>query len=380
MGVVWASACGSLAGEACGSLAAGHCDTLKEVRRKNKQLRVQLKNSPWPDLKCFSANRQTNSLPLQAKSRGLPRLPSKARMAYLAGFFDGDGCVTCEACLSGCYLQVVQSHDQAEVLMLFYETFGGSITLHGRGLGLRKPALLWRAYGQSARNAARLLAPQSITKRDELLLAAEWPEAKSEREECKAELRKLKECDSAVAGPCSWEYCSGFFDAEGCIAQTCAGASLVLRIAQKHPRVLMCLREFLAQSLGTDATLAKSRESLHDLWVCGLTSCKAILQHLLPAGLLCKAEQAKLVLGLTTETAAPVHAELGHLTGNQKLVKRLDAAGRERAKKISSARGRVNRLKEQGQPAEASLPGLCYSSRSTSSSMPFMRISSCLST
>ena len=89
--VVWASACGSLAGEACGSLAAGHCDTLKEVRRKNKQLRVQLKNSPWPDLKCFSANRQTNSLPLQAKSRGLPRLPSKARMAYLAGFFDGDG-------------------------------------------------------------------------------------------------------------------------------------------------------------------------------------------------------------------------------------------------------------------------------------------------
>ena len=151
--------------------------------------------------------------------------------------------------MSGCHLQVPQSFDQAEVLMLFYETFGGSITRAGSGLGLCKPAPRWTVCGQSARNAAELLAPRSITKRKQLFLAAQWPDARSRREDCKAELRALKEYDSAVAGLCSWEYCAGFFDAEGHIRQQRGGASLELQIKQKHPRVLECLREFLSPKL-----------------------------------------------------------------------------------------------------------------------------------
>ena len=181
-------------------------DTLKEVRRKNEQLRVQLNKTPWPDLKFFISNGRSYSLPLRAESRHLSQPPSEPMLAYLSGFFDGDGCVSCMLNLSGCLLSISQSFDQAEVLMLFYETFGGSITRQGSGMGLRKPCLQWTACGQSARNAAQLLMPHSITKRKQLLLAAQWPEAKSEREECKAELRALKKCDSAVARPCSWEY------------------------------------------------------------------------------------------------------------------------------------------------------------------------------
>ena len=60
----------------------------------------------------------------------MKRLASEPVLAYLAGFFDGDGCVACASGLSGCYLSTAQSFDQAEVLMLFYETFGGSIVLH----------------------------------------------------------------------------------------------------------------------------------------------------------------------------------------------------------------------------------------------------------
>ena len=239
-------------------LRAEASDTLKEVQAKNKQLCVKLGKSPWPELRLFSSRGQSYRLPLRAESRDLKRLPSEPVLAYLAGFFDGDGCVSCYADLSGCCLRVGQSFDQAEVLMLFYETFGGSITLQNRGLGLRKPALLWRACGQSARNAARLLAPHSITKPQQLLLAVEWPEAKVSREECKTELCALKKYDSAVARPCSWEYCAGFFDAEGHIHQHHGGASLSLEIQQKHPRVLMCLRELLARSFGKDATLAKA--------------------------------------------------------------------------------------------------------------------------
>ena len=89
------------------------------------------------------------------------------------------------------------------------------------------------------------------------------------------------------------------------------------------------------------------------LWVCGLTCCQQILQHFLAAGLVCKAEQAKLVLFLTPETAAQVHTELGHLTGNQMFGKRLDAAGQERARNIKRARQQAARLRKDGQLAEA---------------------------
>ena len=342
-------------------LFAEGSDTLEEVRRKNEQLRVQLSKTPWPDLKFFSSNGRSYSLPLRAESRDLKRLPSEPVLEYLAGFFDGDGCVSCQSKLSGCSLSIGQSFDQAAVLMLFYKTFGGSITRLGNGLGLRKPCLQWVACGQSARKAAQFLVPHSITKQKQLLLAAQWPETKSAREDCKAELRALKDHDADVTGPCSWEYIAGFFDAEGCIQLQHGRASLVLAIKQKHPRVLKCLREFLVQSFGKDATLAKPAGSAHVLWVCGLTSCKQILQHLLVAGLLRKAEQAELVLGLTAETAAPVHTELGHLTGNQKFGKRLDAAGLARAKKIRVTQQQAARLERRGhvEQAQAKLVEVC---------------------
>ena len=337
----------------CSFCGAGAFDALKEVQMQTKQLRVQLSKSPWPILKLFSSSGRSYSLPLRAESRELKCLPCKPVLAYLAGFFDGDGCVTCESSLSGCYLSIAQSFDQAEVLMLFHEAFGGSITRARSGMGLWKPLLQWVAYGQSARNAAQLLAAQSITKQKQLLLAAQWPETKSARQDCKTELRALKKCDSAVAGQCSWEYCAGFFDAEGYIQQQKGGASLSLHIKQKHPRVLECLRVFLARSLGKDATMTKSGGSAHALSVYGLTSCKQVLQHLLAAGLLRKAEQAELVLGLTAETAAQVHAELGHLSGNQAFGRRLDTAGLARARKISATRGQAARFRNGGQLAEA---------------------------
>ena len=328
-------------------------DTLKEAQRKNEQLRVQLSKSPWPELRLFSSRGQSYTLPLRAQSRDSSHLASEAGLAYWSGFFDGDGCVTCEPKLSGCSLAIAQSFSQAEVLMLFYETFGGSVRLQRGGRGLCKPCLRWTAYGQSARNAAELLVPHSITKRMQLLLAAEWPAAKSRREECKAELRALKEYDSAVASPCSWEYFAGFFDAEGYIQQMRGGASLELQIAQKHPRVLKCLREFVARGLGIDATLRKMKRGLYALEIGGLLKSKQILQHLLHAGLLCKAKQAELAVGLTPGNAEQVSSELAQLTGNQTFGKKLDEAGRERAKKIKSALAEAARLRRQGQCAEA---------------------------
>ena len=230
--------------------------------------------------------------------------------------------------------------------MLFREAFGGSITQATRGMGLRKPTLQWKVCGDSARRAARLLAPHSITKQEQLLLAARWPKTKSRREDCKAELRKLKKYDSAVAGPCSWSYFAGFFDAEGYIKQGRGGASLRLEINQRHPRVLGSLRDFSATKSGIDATVGNFT-GCSRITVSGLSNCKQILQHLVDAGLRCKAKQAHLALSLTPEKAGEVSAELASLTGNQQFGKRLDAAGQERARKISALRSQADRLRSR---------------------------------
>ena len=240
------------------TLSANPCDALQEVQRKNQDLRKYKKKLPWPKLKCFAANGVIYSLPLRADSKEPSQRPAEASLAYLAGFFDGDGCVCCRPCLSGASLKVGQSFDQAEVLLLCQQTFGGSISQESRGIGLRKPSLQWQAYGQSARAADSLLAPHSLTKQKQLLLAAEWPDARSRREECKAELRALKECDTAVAGACSWRYFAGFFDAEGCISQLQAGVSLRLIIVQKHPQV-WCLS---VSKLGHRCNPAESKRIL----------------------------------------------------------------------------------------------------------------------
>ncbi|CAE7316734.1 unnamed protein product, partial [Symbiodinium sp. CCMP2456] len=325
---------------------------LEEVQSKNKQLRLRLSELRWPQLACFSSNGRTYSLPLRAESRDLLLPPSASVLAYLAGFFDGDGCVSCERALSGCALVVSQTFDQAEVLMLFHETFGGSITLKDIGMGLRKPLLQWRARGQSARRVAFLLAPHSITKREQLWLTSRWPETKSQRRDCKAELRVLKKRDSAVTGTCSWSYFAGFFDAEGCISQPKQGVSQVLGIRQKHPKVLEMIRDFLAGTSGIESTLASGKSS-HALWMYGLTKCKQVLQHLLQAGLLCKAKQAELAVSLTSENAAQVSTQLTCLTGNQKFGKRLDAAGHDRARRIKAAGRQASRCEQRGQFAEA---------------------------
>ena len=338
------------------NLSAHPSDKVEEVVKKNMQLRNILNRTRWPNLKCFEANGRVYDLPLR-KSCAEPFTAEDATLRFLAGFFDGDGCVTCQSdiSLSGCSLTICQSFDQAEVLMLFRNTFGGAVTASAVGMGLRKPTVRWKVYGQSCRRAARLLAPRSITKQKQLLLAARWPESKSHREECKAQLRVLKDSDSAVAGACSWEYLAGFFDAEGCIHQRRGGASLALIIAQKHATVLECLRQFLEHNGCADVSFRKvpPRTGVHQLSICSLPTCKEVLRNMLGAGLLGKAKQAAQAVTLTRQNSASIRAELAGLTGNQQFAKRLDNAGYARARRIAASQQQVARFERRGQRPEA---------------------------
>ena len=320
------------------TFAACQRDPLEEVNRKNVQLRLLLKSTPWPRLQDFKLQEAVYTLPHSGRKQLVGMSVVEAsKLQYLAGFFDGDGHVGCEATLSGPYLHVSQSFDKPAILMLFCDVFGGSIVVESQGFGLRKPSLAWRVHGSMARRGAKLLVAHSIGKRKQLQVAAAWPEGKFCREDAKAQLQELKKYDSAVPSACTWEYCTGLFDADGHIQQQSGTTVLGLHVIQKFDTMLESVRAFWASALNVVPRICKERtRSCFRLSMFGTDSCKQGLREMLQAGLLCKAEQAELAIGLTNENAAEVRAQLGQMTGNQQFGKRLDEAGLHRFHRISA--------------------------------------------
>ena len=355
---LWVSRCASsLAATAADiqALCVSAGDSLREMQKKNYQLRSVLKTIRWPRLRRFEAKGKLYDLPLRSDRQGsstatLCTTRSEATLQYLAGFFDGDGCVSCDTNASACRLTVEQVFDGAEVLMQFRETFGGSVVRGCGGFGLVRPVLRWSVSGKLACQAAALLAPSSISKNQQLRMAATWPDEKPSRHKCQERLRLLKQSDSAVAGHCTLEYLAGFFDAEGCIGLQ--HGSPKLAVGQKFVTVLVCLQRCLLQNLSTPARIYHGKKffSLHIL---GTAACKKTLGAMLKAGLLRKANQARLVLGLTQQNASEASDALAELTGNQQLGKRLDQAGVLRAREISAVQQRVRVLERRGHLREA---------------------------
>ena len=326
-------------------------DTLMAVKEENKQLRSFLQTLSWPRLTGFEANGKLFQLPVSLKESSPSELIQSQRLSYLAGFFDGDGCVTRPKNMSGCILKVDQSFVQPEILLLFRGTFGGSI-LRGRdGTGLRRPMLSWQVYGNMARRTARLLSLHSILKKRQLLLAAAWPDEPADRQTASVELRSLKQHDSAVVGSCSLEYFTGFFDAEGNVGQR-GHASLWLQLGQKHCTVLHCLQGLLQNEYGVNAPIRYHRSS-HVLEINGTSTCKFLLNEMLQAGLICKARQAETAIGLTVENCHDTRAALGTMVGNQRFGQRLDKDGVERALKIRCLQTRAGCLMRRGEVKEA---------------------------
>ena len=327
------------------TLAAVSGDSLDILQQKNSELRATLQRLQWPRLLRFHSGGETHELPVRSQSEAsLVSAAAEERLQYLAGFFDGDGCV--HAQISGCALSVTQSFDQADILMLYRATLGGSIVKLCDGRGLQRPSLRWTISGPAARRAAHLLAPYSITKHKQLLLATDWPDETSGRQACRVELSSLKRFDSAVARQCSLEYLTGFFDAEGYI-QPIAMAAVQLQIGQRFGTVLSCLQQMLAHNLGMQASLYHYA-SRSVLCIHGTSDAKDALRAMVGVGMLCKAEQAELAMSLTPQNAATVCQDLACRVGNQRYGNRQDLAGRARAQKLSKmqARARAGLLKD----------------------------------
>lgn len=296
-------------------------------------------------------------LPLSSKREDISawrRAGPSADLEYLAGFFDGDGCVTTQSCLSGCSLQISQSVAGQDVLLLFFRAFGGCIMLETSGKGCTRPRLQWRIVGQAAMEVAKLLCRHCIVKQQQLNVVLMWPGNKLERLRCKSRLSKLKSKPlSAVEDSLlSWSYVTGFFDAEGCIKISAISKSAILDFTQKDPAVLLAIMSFLQSQMTSLSHVPFSNDATcHKLRVGSSSAVIQILQQLLAHNLLVKRETASLVLACMLSSASHPQLRAAGSTnkGNQGRYTRLDVEGCARAKQISALQGQLRSvLAKQG--------------------------------
>ena len=104
-----------------------------------------------------------------------------ADMSYLAGFFDGEGCITTfrnhvkrhPGEFSYC-LKMNVSNTNLEVLKIFEAAFGGGIFTKKPKEGF-KQAYVWQINGVAAKEVLKQLLPHLVVKKAEAELALQFP-------------------------------------------------------------------------------------------------------------------------------------------------------------------------------------------------------------
>lgn len=108
-----------------------------------------------------------------------------AELAYLAGFFDGEGCISVRRQPSrwGAFpyyfgVLVTAYNTRRAPLQRFQQTFGGSIYSAVKVAG-RKRVYTWYVAGHRAVEVARQLLPYLMIKQDRALLVQGFPDRQS---------------------------------------------------------------------------------------------------------------------------------------------------------------------------------------------------------
>ena len=333
----WTSLVGPCHGIPCHAFStlskAEDHSVLKQLKDEEDELKQYVDTLVWPKLTCFQAFGKTYKLPL--RSRIASKSPTAAELAYLGGFFDGDGCVTREYSLSGCMLQVAQLAINAEVLILFRQFLGGSICAKDQGMGMRQPTLQWTVHGGKARAAARQLSNVCLSKAEQLQLAINWPDDKDARQLVADKLQQLKRSPPKFRSKSSWAHLAGFFDSDGCIHIRSYGAYLSLDIFQKYAPLLLQSKVFLDLKLGASHVHVQQCRGGYELAVYDQKTVYIILQKLFNAGLIVKRATTELALSLPENSHLAIREKMSvATTGNQGRYARLDAEGCKRAKHI----------------------------------------------
>eukprot|EP00435_Cladocopium_sp_Y103_P020654 s384_g5.t1 len=321
--------------------AATDLDVVKLQQRRD-QLKSCLRSMKFPRTKTFTVDGKNYLLPL--KAIGPPAVePTQEELKYLAGFFDGDGCVSMTG--STISLSVSQSIDSARVLLRFREAFGGGIRLSGNRHGCCRAVLQWQVYGAASRRAASLMATVACLKQAQLKIASTEVSG-LQLGTVRAKLKTLKEPTHIPSQFCgSWPYLAGFFDAEGCIKIT-RDFGPRLEVWQNNHYILEQLLKFLHQhhldrwKLHRDDSRGSSR------LVCDhRAACLGTLRHLVAHRLSVKVPQADLVLGWEWSCGDKfaLREAVSSLNGQQDHNTRLDNAGVLRAQAIHRLQSKMRR-------------------------------------
>eukprot|EP00435_Cladocopium_sp_Y103_P024206 s1927_g5.t3 len=332
----------SVAKSAAPARASRYERVLARYQRHHGRLYGLLKRIKRPRLESFESGGVKYGLPLRAEDAVVEDC-TEDELAYLSGFFDGDGCVDCNT--DGMIrLQVGQSVQGAAVLLRFRRAFGGGIYRLTDGCGLTVPTIIWHLAGRNLKRAANLLARNSYTKQAQLRIAMNGNIAKDERHEVKHQLKELKTANEVPLNfYATWSYFAGFFDAEGHVLVPPCRNSVKLEIRQKDLSVLHRLMLFLEEE-GLNSWKNYSCKNQTDLMRCSVSeSSMWTLRQLLVNGLNLKRDQAQIALQLNASNRPEVREKLFQLGGQQNRYKRLDRRGMERGAEIRRLQKRLLR-------------------------------------
>ena len=257
-----------------------HQRLLQKLEVICQRLKKHLDKQPWPRPTHLEVGNVSLKLPVSRDQLGASsaQIP-KVSIDYLAGFFDGDGCVHAHTQLSGCQLQVGQQVLGAAILVAFLKAFGGNIHFHSGGKGVRKPILVWNAYGETAHFAATALHAHCLVKREQLGIVINWPQEAAQRRELALRLKSLKRAPPQIVASTgiSWNYFTGFFDAEGCIYVHPQQKSVRLQVGQKDEIILHVIRHFILKKLPARSHVGLSYDSHNHSHVCTVWSMSAVV-------------------------------------------------------------------------------------------------------
>lgn len=333
--------------------------TMAQLQRRSDRLRSVLAGLKLPAHTTFTAYGTKYLLPLRSCDNRVNACHiSNHELAYLAGFFDGDGCVRATTDLSGFTLQIGQCADNGEALLKFQAAFGGVIYRSRIAQGSQRAVIVWAVGGKLAKQAATLLSSVPSAKRIQLRIAAEgMPSCRSARQNVDKELKRLKHEEPPGFAVESWSYVAGFFDAEGYIGVQVVRPQLVLEVSQKFEAVLSSLGEFIARQLGGQycKVLTWGSKQTSRLQIGRTAVSKRVLMHLLDAGLVVKRPSAVIATStiFTSENHFQTRDAMSKLSGNQSRYRRLDAAGCRRSHAIWATQQDKYRLLRLGNTRSA---------------------------
>ena len=106
----------------------------------------------------------------------MPRydIGDRALWAYIAGFLDGEGCISIAASSGYPSLQVTANNTEEEPLLFIQKVFGGSIYWRRPTSVKCKDVYCWSIHGSSAIEVLEILLPFLIVKKERALLAIEF--------------------------------------------------------------------------------------------------------------------------------------------------------------------------------------------------------------